>query len=102
MLALQASALKGADANAVVDVQLEFLIHEKFDVETNYRLMGHSSATNAKIARAYAKVVARTLETSYGGYSISDALWAKNVTELEQRVVKLYDVLDQLGQAKRP
>jgi hypothetical protein len=66
-----------AELANVTDMYDEFLVHEKYDVQKVFGLMGRGGATNKEIAKGYSKVVARGLELKFGKSSVSDDVVVK-------------------------
>lgn len=87
------------------DSMLEFLVHEKYDAQTEYGAFG-KTVTNAKIALAYSKVVGARVDIDVSHDSdAADRFWEQQVRKLEGFLVKFYDKIDQSqqqGQATQP
>lgn len=81
---------KGTDLAALVDSFDEFLVHEKYDIQTVYGVMGYSGDTNQKIAEAYVK----TVGTRLGPISVSDAMEANLRVDLTKAVCAYYNAID--------
>jgi hypothetical protein len=80
------------------DSLTEFLVHEKYDAQTEYAAFG-KTVTNAKIAMAYAKVVGARVDNDVSHDSdAADRFWQQQVTKLEGFILKFYDKIDQAQQ----
>ena len=86
-----------------VDPLDEFLVHEKYDGQTVYGLMGFSGATNAKIADAYVKTIDGRVVHAFGSISVSDPMETKLLLNLTNAVTAYYDAIDKaLASATQP
>lgn len=87
-------APKGAALADVVNEYDEFLVHEKYDSQKVFGIMGHSLPDNKTIATAYSKVVARGLKIKFGEGALSDAEAVKQVQHLSELTAAYYDAID--------
>jgi hypothetical protein len=86
----------------VTDQFDEFLVHEKFDNQRVFGLMGRSGPTNQLIAEAYSKAVDRGLKDHFGDTTLSDKMAQSQRLELERRAVAYFDAIDAELAASKP
>ena len=78
----------------VVDKNDEFLVHEKFDSQKVFGLMGRSGATNKVVAEAYSKAVVNRLKIQFGEGSISDREALNQLRRLIDVTTDYYNAID--------
>jgi hypothetical protein len=85
----------------VTDIYDEFLVHEKFDSQQVFAMMGRSTPANQRIAEAYSKVVKKRLEIRFGAGTLPDREEAKQIHQFENEIVAYFDAIDaELAKAK--
>jgi Domain of unknown function (DUF4157) len=87
-------APKGAELSDVVNLYDEFLVHEKYDSQKVFGIMGRSLPDNKTVATAYSKVVAKGLTIKFGEGALSDAEAAKQVQHLSELTADYFDAID--------
>lgn len=83
-----------AELADVVDKNDEFLVHEKFDSQKVFRLMGRSGAANKDVAEAYSKVVVNKLKIQFGKGSIPDREALNQLRKLIDVTTDYYNAID--------
>lgn len=91
-----------AEFAAVIDTYDEFLVHEKYDSQKVFGLMGRFGATNQVIAKAYSQVVAKGLTIKFGDTTVSDQLAEMQRQKLEKLTIAYYDKIDAAMAAPAP
>jgi hypothetical protein len=92
------TAAEQADVTNIYD---EFLVHEKFDSQKVFELMGASGVTNKKIAEAYSGVVVNGLTIKFGE-AVSEKLQRDQQLKLESATVAYYNAIDTALAAPHP
>jgi hypothetical protein len=70
------------------------LVHEKFDSQKVFDLMGRSIVTNPTVAKAYAETVASRLTDRFGDVTVSDAEERTRLAKLVSVATDYYDAID--------
>jgi Domain of unknown function (DUF4157) len=83
-----------SERQAVVDTYDEFLVHEKFDSQKVFDLMGRSNVTNPTVAKAYAETVASRLTGRFGDVTVSDPEERTQLAKLVSAATDYYDAID--------
>jgi hypothetical protein len=80
--------------SSLVDSYDDFLVHEKYDVQKVFGIMGRTGANNQEIAKAYSKVVDNGLVNRFGDWSVSDQEAQAQLLKLEKATAAYYDAID--------
>lgn len=94
MAGLHDQAPDATTLSSLVDSYDDFLVHEKYDVQKVFALMGRTGANNQEIAKAYSKVVDNGLVNRFGDSSVSDQEARTQLLKLEKATAAYYDAID--------